>query len=265
MKARVNGVDIRFDDEGQGPCVLLLHGFPLCARMWKPQREALAAGYRVITPDLRGMGGSGSGASPVSMADYAADQLALMDHLGIESFVAGGMSMGGYVLLEMLDAAPKRIRGACFLLTRATGDDEAGRARRTLMAQRVREGQRLAVPDAFESLLFAERTLCQNPHLVAQVRSWMTQASPRGLVDGLTAMRDRRDFSERLDRIRQPCLVVGGEQDRAIPLAEILLFEQRLPSNRTCMIGEAGHMANLERPEIFNDCLLGYLRGLELS
>ncbi len=131
MKALINGITIGYDDNGSGPAVCLIHGFPLDRRMWRPQVMTLAsAGYRVITPDLRGFGESDATEGPYTMDLYADDLVKLLDHLGIGRAVVGGMSMGGYVLLNLLERHPDRLAAACFIVTRSGADDEAGKERR---------------------------------------------------------------------------------------------------------------------------------------
>src|SRR5690242_11777020 len=127
-RAVVNGIVMNYGDAGSGLPLLLIHGYPLSRHMWRCQTEPLAmAGYRVITPDLRGFGSSDAPTGPYGMDLLADDLIALLDHLAIEQAVVGGMSMGGYVLLNMLERYPDRIKAACFLMTRAIADDDAGK------------------------------------------------------------------------------------------------------------------------------------------
>jgi alpha/beta hydrolase fold len=122
MKAEINGCILAYGDRGNGLPLVLIHGFPLCRKMWRPQAEALdRAGCRVITPDLRGFGESGLSSGTVSMDDYADDIVALMDHLGIDKAVVGGMSMGGYVLLNLLERYPERVAASVFIVSPRRG------------------------------------------------------------------------------------------------------------------------------------------------
>lgn len=122
MKADINGITLAYSDRGKGLPLVLVHGFPLCRKMWHPQAEALAkAGCRVITPDLRGFGESVLTSGMVSMDIYADDIVALMDHLEIDKAVVGGMSMGGYVLLNLVERYPDRIAAPVFIVTKAGG------------------------------------------------------------------------------------------------------------------------------------------------
>lgn len=263
MKVNINDIELAYDDYGSGPAVVLLHGFPLVRQMWQPQIRALTgAGYRVVTPDLRGFGESEAPNGPYAMSNYADDVIGLIDHLDIEQAVVGGMSMGGYVLFNLLERYAQRLTAAAFLVTRAAGDDEAGGAKRTKLAQSAHEEGAQPVAEAFSGVLFAPDTPRLRPELVAQVEGWMLATEVRGLTGGLLAMRDRKDYSEVLAAFTLPALVVGAEQDRAIPLEHSQALHERLPNSRLCVVPGAGHLANLEAPEVFNRCLLEFLAGL---
>ncbi len=265
MRVSIDGVSLAYEEAGSGPAVLLIHGFPLTRQMWSPQRAALAgAGYRVITPDLRGFGESEAPAEGYSMARFADDLVALMDRLGIRRAVVGGMSMGGYVLFNMLERYPERLAAALFLVTRAGADDDAGRQRRSTLAEESLAGRPEVVQKAFEDILFAEQTVAENPELVEKVRSWLRQTDPKGLAGGLLAMRDRPDYTARLGSFRVPSLVIGAEKDRAIPPEQSRIIAAGIPGAKRCLLTGAGHMVNLERSEAFNECLLEFLQGLRL-
>lgn len=265
MQAAINGIQLAYDDAGSGPAVVLIHGYPLCRQMWRSQVEALtAAGYRVVTLDLRGFGASEAPEGPYSMSVFADDVAALLTHLGIARAVVGGMSMGGYVLLNLVERYPQRLLAAMFLVTRAGADDEPGRMRRSALATEVGAGRPQMVIDAFRGILFAADTPVAQPEMVAEVQAWMTAASLPGLAGGLLAMRDRQDYVELLPSFRLPALVIGAEQDRAVPAEHSRLLAERLPNARLCMIADAGHMANLERPDAFNACVLEFVAGLGL-
>jgi len=267
MRAVINGINLAFDDTGgSGPALLLIHGFPLCRRMWHPQLSKLtAAGYRVITPDLRGFGESDAPDGPYSMELFADDIVELLDHLGIGRAVIGGMSMGGYVLFNLLERYPERLSGASFIVTRANADDEAGKARRLKLAQDVAKFGPQVVADAFEPLLFAEASLTQRPKLVAEVYGWMMANDSRGLAGGLLAMRERKDYTPLLATFRVPALAIGAEGDKVAPLEIARVIAAGVPGCKLCIVPEAGHMANLEHPAAFNACLLQFLQGVELE
>lgn len=263
MVFRSDGKEIAYEDCGTGLPVVLIHGFPLCRRMWRPQMEALsAAGFRVLTPDLEGFGESSLPEGPVSMSDHGDMLVALLDHLGIEKAVVGGMSMGGYVLLNLLEHHASRLCGAMFLVTRAGADDPAGRQRRLDLVQEVQVGGAAVIAAGFEETLFSPQTLVAGRSLVDEVRGWVLSARPAGLTAGLLAMAERKDYTAELPGFDLPALVLGAENDLAAPLEQSRILAVSLPQARMRIVPVAGHMANLEQPDIFNRYLIEFLKGL---
>ena len=142
-----DGAKLAYGDSGAGMPVVFLHPTPLDHDFWRPLREDLA-GLRAIVPDLRGHGGSELGVLPVggfaavpdapvlTMKQLAADVLALLDHLKVETAVLVGCSIGGYVLLELWRQAPERISGLAFICSKAQPDAAANLARRGSGASR---------------------------------------------------------------------------------------------------------------------------------
>jgi len=248
-----------YEEAGSGKPLVLIHGFPLSGGIWSRQLTGLAEEFRVIAPDLRGFGRSTPANHPYSMDLYADDTIMLMDHLGIDAAAVCGMSMGGYVLLNLLERYPDRVNAACFMVTKAGGDDAAGRSRRTALAEEILKSGAKAAADAFSRVLFAPGTAVRNPGLVAQVHGMMLEASPEGLVSGLMAMRDRPDYSERLGEIKVRSLVIGAEEDIAIPVDESEKLATGLHEAMLCMIPAAGHMVMLEQPEAVNRALAEFL------
>ncbi|MCM0080373.1 alpha/beta hydrolase [Geomonas sp. Red32] len=264
MKLRIDDLNLAYDDCGHGPAVLLIHGFPLNRQMWQPQLEPLAAaGYRLLAPDLRGFGASDVPSSGYSIDRFADDIIALLDSLDIEQAAIGGMSMGGYILLNLLERYPGRVRAACFIATKSADDDEAGRARRTVMAAEAERMGANPITKIFAELLFAPGTSEEHPELIAQVTSWMRDTNPQALAGGLLAMRDRKDYTPLLPKISQPCLVLSGREDRAASPDAVSIFTSHLPDCQSVAMEKAGHMLNLERPAEFNAILLNFLNGLK--
>ena len=263
MKADIKGNILAYSDRGNGLPLLLIHGFPLCRKMWRPQAEALAkAGCRVIAPDLRGFGESSLSSDRVSMSDYADDIVMLMDYLGIDKAVVGGMSMGGYVLLNLLERYPDRVAAPLFIVTKAGGDDDYGKARRTALAEACLAQGVLPVAEVFRNILFAPETLTEKPELVEEVFAWMRATDPVSAAAALLAMRDRKDYVPLLVNITHPALVIGADQDQAIPVENSRLIAEALPGSRLSVLQGGGHMVNLEQPAELNKAILEFLAGL---
>jgi len=259
MFLKINDVSIAYDDVGEGQEVVLIHGFPLSRSMWGPQVGSLvASGYRVITFDLPGFGESED--MPVQgISDYSDLLEALLTQLKIRRAVIGGMSMGGYVLLNFIARYPERVEAALFIVTRADADDEAAQKKREAMIEFVQTGQRQRVIEAFRSVLFGPDV---NPDLVKLVESWMVEASDQALVQGLASMKSRLDRVHTLQGITMPSWVVTAEQDRAIPPTFSKTLENQIPNCRLEIIEHAGHMVNREQSTEFNRRMLTFLNEL---
>jgi len=263
MKADLNGITLAYGDRGHGLPLMLIHGFPLCRKMWRPQAEAFSrAGCRVITPDLRGFGESGLASGTVSMDYYADDIVALLEHLGVDRAVVGGMSMGGYVLLNLLERYPDRVAAPIFITTKAGSDNDAGKAKRTELAEACRVRGIMPVAEAFRNLLFSPATMADNPELADEVFGWVAATDPRGAAAALIAMRDRKDCVPLLGSITHPALVIGADQDQAAPVEHSRIIAEGLPDAKLCILHGGGHMINLEQPSGFNEAILGFLAGL---
>ncbi len=170
--------------------------------------------------------------------------------------------MGGYILFNLLERYPKRVRGALFITTRANADDEAGRARRFQLATDVRKFGPQVVADAFKQVLFAPDTPTERPKLVEEVYGWMVANDSRGLAGGLLAMRERKDYTRLLGSFRVPALAIAAEEDMAAPPAALSIIAAGIPGCRICTVPAAGHLANLEDVKAFNTCILEFLESL---
>ncbi|XXF80900.1 alpha/beta fold hydrolase [Myxococcaceae bacterium GXIMD 01537] len=255
----VDGVALHYRDVGQGLPVLLLHAFPLNGAAFDRQVEALSGRYRFILPDHRGFGRTPPGDGPLEMARIARDGLALLDALGVESAVVGGVSMGGYAAMALLREDAGRVRGLVLVDTQCTADDEAGRARRETSAREALE----------QGLDPVVRTLL--PKLVAagpdspvgrEVEALMRQASPQGVAAAQRGMALRPDSKDMLARYAGPALVVVGAQDAVTPLEKARQMADLVTGARLEVVEGAAHLPNQEQPERFNAVLDGFLSTL---
>jgi pimeloyl-ACP methyl ester carboxylesterase len=250
------GLSIFYHDEGQGEPLLLIHGFPLSSDMWEPQRAALMHRFRVVAPDLRGMGKSDVPTGDYSMAAYADDLIALLDELGIAQVIVCGMSMGGYIAFELLRRAPDRVSGLILIDTRATADDDTTKAKRRSLIDQVRsEGSRAA---ADTDTMLTERTHREQPDLVEYVRRIMSAMPADGIVGALNAMIDRPDSTAMLSQIAVPTLVIVGSEDTLTPPALAQQMQAATPNAQLVVIEGAAHGSSLERPDDVNKAILDW-------
>ncbi|HEX4933058.1 MAG TPA: alpha/beta fold hydrolase, partial [Gemmatimonadaceae bacterium] len=147
MIAYCDGVEIGYDDAGQGDPIVFIHGFPHHRGLWAAQVGALLDRARCIALDLRGFGES-TVAPPYSVDRYADDVAVLLDALKVERAVICGLSMGGYVALAFWRRHRARVRALVLMDTRAGADTPEGRTRRDQMIATARERGSAAVADA---------------------------------------------------------------------------------------------------------------------
>lgn len=256
----IGPVDLFLKEEGAGPVILFLHGFPLDHRMWDRQLAALADRYRVIAIDLRGFGRSGPISGPISIADFADDVAKLLDAVGIrERIFLCGLSMGGYVALQFAERHADRLSGLVLCDTRAAADsDEAKEGRRTLAAKVLLEGPG-AVIEAMRPRLLAPATRRQQPDIAHEVEEMMRQTRPATMAAALEAMACRPDMREKLPQIVVPTLVLCGEQDAISPPEEMRALAAAIPNARFDLVSGAGHMSPMENPDHVNAQLRRFL------
>jgi pimeloyl-ACP methyl ester carboxylesterase/acyl-CoA thioesterase FadM len=243
----VRELTLTADVGGDGPAVLFVHGFPLDRTLWRPLAAGLT-GWRRIAPDLRGMGQSEGPDGAYQLAAYADDLAALLDALHVERAVVCGLSMGGYVVFELLRRHPARISALILMSTRATPDDADGRARRDAMIARVRRDGPAFLADEMTPRLLAPMSLQTMPEVVQQVRAMASGSPPHGIVGALGAMRDRPDSSALLPTITVPALVLAGHDDQLIPASAARAIADAIPGAHHAIIPAAGHLPPLEQP-----------------
>ena len=240
--------------------IVLLHAFPLGAGMWEPQIRSIPKGWRLITPDLRGFGGSTDpDAGTPSMDDYAADVVGLLGELGITRAVVGGCSMGGYATFAVVRRAPELVSGLVLSDTRLGADTPEGRAnRRSMLALVDREGPSGVARDMMPKLL-GQTTRESDQTVESTVRRLIKQQSPDGIRRAIQRMMDRVDATDVVTGLRVPTLVIVGEEDTLTPVEESRRLTAAVPSAQLEIIPHAGHLPNLEQPARFNAALTAFL------
>jgi 3-oxoadipate enol-lactonase len=243
----VGGIATAVDVLGDGPPILLVHGFPLDRTVWR-HLAAQLTGWRRIAPDLRGMGLSDAPEGDYSIADYADDMTALLDVLDVERAVVCGLSMGGYVALEMAHRHPERVRALILMATRAEADSEDGKAARDEMIRQLEGESAEVIVDPLLPKLLAPATRSTAPQVVEHLRTMITAGPVSGLIGAVRAMRNREDLSGQLQGIEVPTLVVAGREDRLIPGTQTRALAQAVPGAQYTEIPAAGHLVPLEQP-----------------
>lgn len=232
------------------PPLVLLHAFPVDARMWDGIREPLAAKTRLITPDQRGLGRSplpDTGREP-SLDDAAVDVIAMLDKLELDRVVLGGCSMGGYLTMALLRKAPERVAGIVLVDTKASADTDDAAKNRLAFADRAEAKGVGWIADAMQENLLGETTRTERPAVVERVRDLIAAQPPEGIAWAQRAMAARPDSVDVLARADVPALVIVGEQDTLTRIDEAHKMLDALPQATLEVIPDAGHLSPLEAP-----------------
>ena len=257
--AAVNGARIAYDVAGSGPAVLLLHAGIGDRRMWDAQVPTFAEHFTVIRFDARGFGETRKPDAP--FAPYG-DALALLDHLEISRAHVVGVSMGSQTAIEAAIAAPERV-SALVAVGARTGTPVSPELRAGWeRVDELYEAGDIAGAVEYELRMWVDGPDrgpdAVDPEMRERVREMNAALFTRDDVECEEIPFDP-PAAERLAEIAAPTLIVYGDKDvhdvrqAAGPLASTILGAQ------LAVIPDAAHLPQMERPELFNEIVLGFL------
>lgn len=247
---RDDEAQIDVDDCGSGDAIVLLHGFPLTRKIWDAQVDALSKTHRVICPDLRGMGASSATGGPYLMEALAADIAAVLDALGIETATIVGHSLGGYVALAFARMYVERVDALGLVCSRLRADTDEEASARQALADRI-EGENSIEPaiERYFPALFAPQTGEHDPALVERTRALARRNSATGAAAMIRGMAVRGPADDIAGDLAIRVLVVAGEWDQFISVAEATSVAGSFPNARLDVCTASGHVPMLEEPD----------------
>jgi len=249
-KSSIQNAQLQWFEQGEGPALLLLHGFTESHRCWLPAIDVLAKQFRVLAPDLPGSGGSsllGNGT-----ADLGATATLLWDWLSglqIDKCVVVGHSMGGYVALEMMAAVPDRLLGIGLFHSHPLGDDAGKKLNRDRTIELIEKRGSKDFLHGFIPNLFAPDQRAALTETIDLLEKQAAEQSVAAYVAQTRAMRDRLPRLDLLQAHRLPKLVVLGRHDPILPVATGLAFAVQLNNCQLELLESAGHMGMYESPD----------------
>lgn len=261
--AEVNGTKLYYERCGKGHPLVFIHGFTVDTRMWDDQFEYFGKEYQVIRYDLRGYGRSDL---PTNKEYNHCDDLeALLNHLGISKVYVIGLSMGGAIAVEFTLEHPEYVDALITVDATLGGyrwSPEYGTSLDSVFITGQEEGHGAALKKWLDFEIF--KPAMANPEVSVRLKEiisdysgyhWSSDNVNWGRSTGLEAI-------HRLDEINVPTLAIVGSLDSPDFDTIATILDENIREATKVVIDNAGHMANMEKPEEFNKVILDFLKEL---
>ena len=255
MFGSVNGVQLYYEEQGQGPALVFIHGLGENASSWKFQKDYFSRSFRVIAMDLRGHGQSGDGDEFITMELFARDVLALLTSLGISRAHFVGHSMGGLIIQEIASRYPERI--LTMTLSDAAGFYPPPFAT-TGLEERLKRLENLSMAEVADAIA---NVACRAgiPEAEKTPIRDMFAANRREPYRQSTISTLKADYREFHSRMTAPTFLLVGELDVTTPLDYAQYLNKAIAGSKLEIIPAAAHMTKLENPAFYNRALAEFL------
>lgn len=257
MKAKVNGTEINYSVEGEGPWITLSHSLACDSGMWDPQMDMLKKHFKVLRFDTRGHGQSAAPDAEYTLEQMADDVHGLFTHLGITQSHWMGLSMGGMIGQTFALKYPG-VFNSMILADTTSRQPPNGAA---MWGERIQAAKTKGMDALVEGTLarwFTEPYRVANPDVMAKIGAVIRNTPAAGYA-GCCAGISKIDVTDRLKEIKCPVLVIVGEQDHGTPVAASQAIQANLPGAELLVIPSAAHISNIEQAQIFNIAVRDFL------
>ena len=254
------GIDLVYSDFGEGPCIVLLHGYLESGEIWNSFVKQFPKGFRFIVPDLPGHGKSGCWGKMHGMDDLAAAVHAILQEEGLGKIMLAGHSMGGYVSMAFAALFPEKLLAYALVHSTPFADTQEKRKIRDreislVMCGRKRQIIQLNIPKAFSM-----DKLKQMSREVALAKQIALKTPDKGIIAMLNGMKERPDRSETLKNPSLPLLLIGGMKDNYIAPEIFDKLVKLAPHATVVRLEESGHMGFMEEPERVSRAIMAMLQ-----
>ena len=238
---------IFFQAKGNGPAVILLHGFPESSAIWNDFAEELSKDFFVVTPDFPGHGKSGLPSSVTGLETYADSVHTVVNHLQINSFTLVGHSMGGYVVMAYAKKyqSENLLNGIGLFHSTVFADSEEKKVNRNRAIEVVKNDRLTFIAELIPSL-FAKENVSRYSEEIIRLKEIAKICSSESIVASLASMRDREDTSEFMSASNLPFLFILGKKDNSIPFAQNFPIVDFPKKSFSVILDDVGHMGFIE-------------------
>ena len=258
-----DGVRIYYEEHGAGSPVVLAYGIGCNAGMWGPNVSALAAGHRLILWEPRGHARSESPEDPtrVTFGHWVLDLRDLLDHLELPRAVVGGLSLGGGIATRFTLQHPGRVDALIVVASSSAAGLPLSVDNLVMRARSIK----VTLEGGMDAM--AEFAIASNPNVAGRLKldpsarqeifDYYRMLTPIGYANALRALLQMDYIADRLPEIQAPTLLVCGDEDPS--LGPMQLMEPKIKGARFVLLSPAGHFANRDQPDAFNDAVLEFL------
>lgn len=260
---KVDGVAFEVTGPSDAPVIVFGHSLLFDHRMWAPQVAELSKDFRCVAIDFRGHGQSDEPKAGMTILDYAEDYGKVLDHLGVESAIFVGLSMGGMTAMPFALAHPSRVRALVLMDTSADPEPRGARARNQAMAVTARLfGVSDFIMKRVNDLMWSKRFQAERPDIVDLWSERVKALSRRGLYRSVGIVMGRKAIGPRLAELRCPTLVIVGDEDKATSPETNRKVADTIPGAELKLLPRTGHIANLEEPDLVNKLIRTFITKL---
>lgn len=255
--ARLTSADIHWREEGNpdGPAVVFANSLGTDLRLWDKVGELLPPDrFRLIRFDKRGHGLSSAPPSPYAMEDLVTDTEELLDHIGVESCIFVGLSIGGMIGQSLASRRPERVRG---LVLSNTGAKMGEAAMWQERIAKIRDGGIECLAEPILERWFSKEFLGSDE--CAAWRHMLTRTPKDGYIGCCEAIAGT-DLGTTTSALKIPVLGIGGSDDLASPPALVRATTEMVSGSRYVEIAGAGHLPCVEKPDVFTDHLMTFFK-----
>ena len=256
------GTQVVYTDRGEGPCLVLLHGYLESGEIWESFADRIPQGYRLIIPDLPGHGRSGTLKKMDSMDDLAGAIKAMVEAEDIGKIFLVGHSMGGYVVMAFAELFPEKLLGYSLFHSTCFADNNDKKLNRDREISLVLCGKKRQIVLVNIPKAFSMDNVDLMPDEVERARRIALDSSDEGIIALLHGMKARPDRSAVLKDPDLPLLLIGGMKDNYIPIEVFDKLVAMAPHAQVLRLEESGHMGFIEEPEKVVQALMEMLDGL---
>jgi 3-oxoadipate enol-lactonase len=242
------------------PALLFLHAFPFTGEMWRDQVEICSRDFYCLVPDLPGFGKSSLPATAVTFEAYVDSIFDYLQKNDISKSIWCGLSMGGYLALRMYERDHELCQALILCDTKSGADSTEAKLKRWDSIKALEKNRDEFIQAQWSAL--TSKKSQTNDELKKRIEGLISGNSNAGITQGLVALATRTESIVTLAKIRVPSLIIVGEDDIVTPVGESTAMNQAIESSQLQVIRDAGHLSNLEQPQLFNRALTDFLKQL---